>query len=279
MNINELVESAKSGDSKALEKIILEIQDKVYGLSLKMLYDPIDASDATQEILIKVITNLSSFRGESLFTTWVYRIAVNYLLRTKNNKSELTALSFEEYKDDLDLENSELWQEEIHDDLDKIFLDEIRISCLQGLLLCLSRDLRIVFLLVDVFDFNSTEGAEILEISPEAFRKRLSRAREKLQNFLFKNCNLANKSNKCKCGYHVTSQINGDRFSEENIRFGNLRVKNEFNYKDEKIVREMDELNHLGYLYKMSPDVKTPEKLFENIRQVLNSEKYIFLKN
>ena len=58
-----LVEVAKAGNKKALESIILEIRDLVYNLSLKMLLFPTDAEDATQEILVKVITSLSTFKG------------------------------------------------------------------------------------------------------------------------------------------------------------------------------------------------------------------------
>ena len=68
-----LVEAAIEGDKKALEDVILKIQDKIYGLALRMLYNPSDAEDAAQEILLKIITHLSTFRGESAFTTWIYQ--------------------------------------------------------------------------------------------------------------------------------------------------------------------------------------------------------------
>ena len=79
-DLERLVEAAKEGDKKALEELILKIQDKIYGLALRMLYNPSDAEDASQEILLKIITHLSTFRGESAFTTWMYRVAVNHLL-------------------------------------------------------------------------------------------------------------------------------------------------------------------------------------------------------
>ena len=69
--IETMVEQAKEGHKDALEALIRSIQDRIYGLSIRMLYHPADAEDATQEILIKVITHLDSFRGESAFTTWV----------------------------------------------------------------------------------------------------------------------------------------------------------------------------------------------------------------
>ena len=86
--LQSLVSKATAGDKKALEKLISGIQDMVFNLSLRMLGTFADAEDATQDILLKVITHLSSFRGDSLFTTWVFSIAVNYL---KNYKKHMFA--------------------------------------------------------------------------------------------------------------------------------------------------------------------------------------------
>ncbi|MCP4195644.1 MAG: helix-turn-helix domain-containing protein [Proteobacteria bacterium] len=69
-SLETLVELAKSGDKAALEEIVTRIQDDIYRLSLKMLWHPADTEYATQEIVIKIITQLSKFRGESLFPAW-----------------------------------------------------------------------------------------------------------------------------------------------------------------------------------------------------------------
>ena len=95
--IETLVEQAKAGDKHALEALILKIQDRIYGLSVRMLFYPADAEDATQEILIKVITRLDSFHGESAFTTWVYSIASNHLLSIRKKRAENNDWTFEEY--------------------------------------------------------------------------------------------------------------------------------------------------------------------------------------
>ena len=77
--VQVLVAQAASGDKEALEVLIADVQDMIFNLSLRMLGTFADAEDATQDILLKIITHLSSFRGESSLTTWVFRIAVNYL--------------------------------------------------------------------------------------------------------------------------------------------------------------------------------------------------------
>ena len=86
--LENLVQQAKEGSREALESVVLGIQDRIYGLALRMLGYPADAEDAAQEILIKVVTRLDSFRQESAFSTWVYRIAANHLLTTRKRLAE-----------------------------------------------------------------------------------------------------------------------------------------------------------------------------------------------
>lgn len=70
-DLNFFVEKAAAGDQAALEILIAQVQDTIFNLSLRMLGTFADAEDATQDILLKMITHLSFFRGESAFTSWV----------------------------------------------------------------------------------------------------------------------------------------------------------------------------------------------------------------
>ena len=97
----DLVQKATSGDKKSLESIVLGIQDLVFNLSLRMLGTFHDAEDATQDILLKVITHLSSFKGESSFSTWVFSIATNHLKNYQKHMFAKFPLSFEFYGDDI----------------------------------------------------------------------------------------------------------------------------------------------------------------------------------
>ena len=78
-----MVDKATAGDKKALETLVTGVQDIVFNLSLRMLGTFADAEDATQDILLKMITHLSSFRGDSSLTTWVFSIAANHLKNYK----------------------------------------------------------------------------------------------------------------------------------------------------------------------------------------------------
>jgi RNA polymerase sigma factor (sigma-70 family) len=243
-----LVNRAKDGNKESLEALVLKIQDRIYGLALRMLYHPSDAEDASQEILLKLITHLSTFRGESSFTTWMYRVAVNHLLTMRKRRAEIEAVSFEEYEKSLELDSAVDWQESHSRALQNIFVEEIRISCLQGLLLCLDREHRLAFLLVDVFDVSSEQGAAILEITAMAFRKRLSRARERIQDFLMKNCALANPDNPCTCERYLISQHYMERVDEKDLVFAKhpCRIKQEGGVLNR--IKEMDELTRIATL-------------------------------
>ena len=83
-----LVHAAVQGARNALEQLIRRHQGFVYSLAQRMLFSPEDAADATQEILICIVTNLASFRGHAAFRTWAYRIAVRQLLACKKGRVE-----------------------------------------------------------------------------------------------------------------------------------------------------------------------------------------------
>jgi RNA polymerase sigma factor (sigma-70 family) len=276
-NLESLVEAAKEGDKKALEDVILRIQDRIYGLALRMLYNPSDAEDAAQEILLKIITRLSTFRGESAFTTWMYRVAVNHLLALRRRRPELEAVSFEEYEETLELDSPVDWEESRASALQHIYVEEIMISCLQGLLLCLDREHRVAYLLVDIFDVSSEQGGAILEITPTAFRKRLSRARERIQHFLTKNCALINPDNPCTCERYVISQHYQERVAEKDLVFAGHPCRFTQAERNTHRIKEMDELTRIAALYKQYPDFQAPSALIENIRNLVRSNRYELL--
>src|SRR5258708_5724741 len=98
--MEQLISKILDGDKKALETLVLDIQKNIFNLSLRFLWVKEDAEDATQEILVKIITNLAKFEAKSKFTTWVYRISVNHLLNLKRNKLE-QQLTFTSFGEDL----------------------------------------------------------------------------------------------------------------------------------------------------------------------------------
>lgn len=145
-----LVERALEGDRSALEDLIGAVRDDVYGLAVRMLWNPEDAKDATQEILIRVVTNLGSFRGDSAFRTWVYRIGSNQLLTIRKRQAESSELTFDEFGQRLarDLADGPTWEEA--DAERRVLIEEVKIGCSQAMLLCLDRDHRLAYILGEV---------------------------------------------------------------------------------------------------------------------------------
>ena len=174
---NELVNEAKQGSRKALEQIVITHQRFIYNVALKLVKDPEEAADLSQEALIKMITKLNQFQGKSSFRSWLYRIVFNHFLQANSKKTESEALSFQAYGDFLDnIHVEDEMTEQEHQDYNQAIINT-RNKCLSSMLLCLNREQRLVFVLGSVFGLKSTEAAESLGITPENFRKQLSRAK------------------------------------------------------------------------------------------------------
>jgi RNA polymerase sigma factor (sigma-70 family) len=141
---------------------VRNIQDRIYRLALRTLFLPADAEDATQEILIKVITHLAGFKGESQFTTWVFRIATNHLLTTHKRRAEKRGFSFRRAEEGIGAALSMPSSENAEACENDLIEEEVRLSCLQGMLLCLSREIRLAFILGVVFEVTSIEGSRML---------------------------------------------------------------------------------------------------------------------
>lgn len=91
----QLIDSALQGDRSALKQLILRHEKFVYNLTVRMLWNRDDAADATQEIFLRMVTYLSSFKRESEFKTWLYRVACNHLLQwNRQNRAEKGIQSF-----------------------------------------------------------------------------------------------------------------------------------------------------------------------------------------
>src|SRR5258708_2152015 len=196
----ELVEQAKNGDSAALEQLVLRHQAWVYNIAVRMVFHPQDAEEVTQEVLVKVFTKLSTFKGESKFRTWLYRIAANHVLNMKRRSAETKVTTFADYgaaidrTPDLDLPD----RKSVPVELPRLF-EEAKNGCTMGMLLCLDRRQRLIFALGEILGVSDAVGAEVLEMTPENFRQCLTRARRDLHNFMNNQCGLVNKSNPCRC--------------------------------------------------------------------------------
>jgi len=272
--LHELAAKSIEGDREALEKLIILIRDEIYNLALYMLWHPEDAKDATQEILIKVITNLSTFRFEAAFTTWVYRIASNYLITCRKKHAEQTSVSFDEFAEDL-LDGLDSADKSNRPD-QHLLEEEVKIGCTRGMLLCLDREHRLAYVLGEVFDLPGEMGGKILGISAAAYRKRLSRARNRVRTFMKGNCGLINPNAACRCSKRVTPAIKKGRVDSHNLLFTSPSLIHK-SKSMAKQVREMEELHETAAIYRSQPSYEAPEILLEKIKALLKSDKFQIL--
>jgi RNA polymerase sigma factor (sigma-70 family) len=214
--LEELARQAIGGDREALDRLARALQGDVYGLALRMLWNREDAEDATQEILVRTVTRLAQFDCRSKLKTWVYRIAVNYILDVKKSPVEHMHLTFQRFADDL-VEG--LSSDGPADSERSLLLEEVKIGCTLGMLQCLDRPHRLAYVLGEILDLSGPESAEALEISPELFRKRLQHARTAIEAFTRAYCGLASDSAACACHRRVPAALRLGRVHPDAINF------------------------------------------------------------
>ena len=242
----ELVRRAQGGHREALEQLITRHQGWIYNIALRMVYLPEDAEDATQEILIKVITKLSTFEGRSRFSTWLYRLVVNHILNLKRGRAEGAGWTFRRYGDsldatpDMDLPDPRTVPADL-----KLLVDEARIGCTTGMLLCLDRDQRLIYVLGEIFGVTDAIGAELLEISRTNFRQKLARARRDLHSFMQGQCGLVNVANPCRCARKTQGFAQAGYLDPGKLLFARDRVTRVREVAEKKC----DELDALDVAY------------------------------
>ncbi len=271
--LNSLVDQIRQGDKDALEEFVRLIQDKVYGLALRMLYHPADAEDATQEILIKVIVHLDGFRGESKLTSWVYRIAANHLLTARKSRAEKEAISFDSIAAQIDQMEASAWKQEEAEAYQGVLVDEVRFRCMQGFQQCLDRDLRIAYVLGSVMEVSGAQGAYILDISPAAFRKRLSRARARLHEFMSNRCGMINPDNTCHCSAVARMAAQEGQSDQDQLPFS-LSPKQRLDPVFIESLKEMDEMGRMSALFKSYADMAAPESFLKELKTMIASDRF-----
>ena len=221
----DLVRLVQSGSKDALELLIGHHQRWIYNIALRMVFHPQDAEDATQEILIKLVTKLSTFRGESQFRTWLYRLVVNHLLNLKRARAEVKEMSLEDYGHELDsTPEADVAAPDSQSPEALLLVEEAKIGCTSAMLLCLDREQRLVYVLGEIFGVTDRVGAELLDISRDNFRQKLARARRDLCNFMQGKCGLVKASNPCRCAKKMQGFIQLGYLDPQHLLFARERV-------------------------------------------------------
>lgn len=269
----ELIRKATAGDRKALETVLVSVQDLVFNLSLRMLGTFPDAEDATQDILLKIMTRLSSFRGESAFSTWVFRIASNYLKSYQKHMFAKFPLSFAYYGDDI--KNADIRDvPDLTQNVEQAVLaEELKLSCTNVMLQCLDAESRCIFILGTMFRLDSRIAGDILGITPEAYRQRLSRIRSKVADFLREYCGEYGNGT-CRCKDRVDYAIQNHRINPAKLDFTAALPKEMLEVKE-----AMEEIDGISHTFAFCKTYQSPGSLKKFIQDFLNGPSFSVVHN
>ena len=235
MALEDLARRALDGDRAAVERLVRDLQGDIYGLSLRMLWNREDAEDATQEILVRTVTRLTQFDFRSKLKTWVYRIAVNYILDVKKSPVERLHMTFERFADDL---ADGLSSDGPLDAERSLLTEEVKVGCTLGMLQCLDRPHRLAYVVGELLDLPGPEAADALGITPALFRKRLQHARTAIMSFTRTYCGLASDTAACACHRRVPAAVRLGRVRNDALDFANQASS----YRDTRaFVRQVEE--------------------------------------
>jgi DNA-directed RNA polymerase specialized sigma24 family protein len=217
-----------------------------------------------------VITHLGTFRGESSFVTWLYRVAANALLTIRKGRAEEARLTFQAFEQDLDEGISDA-RVAVSPGLDEaLLLEEVKIGCTQAMLLCLDRPHRLAYILGEILELEGSEAAEVMEISPQAFRKRLSRGRAEIVSFMQRKCGLVNPQSGCRCRRRVNRAIQLGRVDPRHLLFASNAQKARDFPQVLSTIRQLEEGQRAVALYRSHPDVTVPKDFVTMIKSLIN---------
>ncbi len=257
---HELVKRATSGDAAALDEILTSLSLPFYNLALRMLRQHHDAEDATQEALIRVATNMSSFRGNSRFSTWAWTIATRCVLDFGDGRAKRAELSSEAFAADL---ADGMASPSSGDPETSAVLGDVKLGCGRAMLQTLSGDLRVAYALGEILGVEPTEAARSLGISDAAYRKRLSRARSQLQDVLRSNCGIVDESNSCRCAKRRPKAIELSRLEPQDAAGLDVDILT-------RKVQNLDALSQVAAYFRADPMINASQRLLPRVREILN---------
>ena len=216
ISLEDEARRAIGGDREALETIVRALQGDIYGLALRILCNREDAEDATQEILVRIVTRLAQFDFRSKLKTWAFRVAVNYILDVKKSAVERLHLSFESFAQDL---TEGLGLEAPAETEHSLLIEEVKVGCSLGMLQCLDRPHRLAYVLGEIFEMSGPEASAVLDISPDLFRKRLQHARTAILTFTRQHCGLVSDAAACSCNRQVPAALRAGKVRVDDCNY------------------------------------------------------------
>jgi RNA polymerase sigma factor (sigma-70 family) len=277
----DIVSAATRGELLAIDTVLVAIQPGVFNLAVRMLGNRDDAADATQEILLKVVTHLGGFRAEAAFPTWVFQVARNHLLSASTRSKEHPEVSLDAIGGRLQaglahgatLGDPQGAERSLTPE-DKAMARQVALGCTQGMLMALSRDQRLTYVLDAVFGLSSADAAEVLGITPATFRQRLLRAKAALDPFVQRTCGLANPDAECRCEKQLPALDHKRRASAAAPKVSLAAINRAELAQAEQHFGALVRMSDAAALLRAHPAYRAPDAMLGAIRTVLRSEGY-----
>ncbi len=269
-----LIESVLNGDRNSLNFLLQRHQNYIYNVALKMLNNIADAEDVTQEILIKIVTQLSKYDNtKAQFRTWLYRITFNHILNLKKNQYETIVTDFNVFFNYIDqaptIDLSDIEEKEMQQTV-----EESKIACMAGMIMCLNRTQRLVYIVGELFEIDHNLAAEIFETTPDNFRQKLSRARKDLYQWMHNRCGLVNLNNPCRCKSKTKAFVEAGYVDAKNHKWLSNYHHQIHELCESKIEDALDEGDKIyKQLYQEHP-FKTSLKANEVLDEILSNKNF-----
>lgn len=184
----KIIEKVLGGDANAFEELVLRYEKTVYNLALRMVGDRDDASDMTQEAFIKAYGSLSSFRGDSKFSVWIYRITTNVCLDFLRSKSRKQQVSLTVSDDDD--EDAQLDIPDPKADPEQQLIKKISMQSVEEGLKTLPDKQRQILVMRELGGMSYAEIGGALSLEEGTVKSRIFRARKRLCTFLLDSGNI-----------------------------------------------------------------------------------------
>lgn len=267
-----LIAKATCGDRNSLSELITRHQQYIFNIAMKMINNVEDAEDVTQEILVKLVTSLTKYDPtKGKFRTWLYRITFNHFLNIKKQSFEKVVTSFDVFFDYIDGSPNIGLSEDEEKEM-QLEIEESKVACMAGMLMCLDRSQRLTYIIGEVFEIDHQLASEIFEITPDNFRQKLSRARKDLHQWMHNRCGLVNEANPCRCPKKTKGFIQNGWVNPANKRWHSnykQKIQDLSETKIEEVLTDIDDI--YARLYKEHP-FKIAKKSEDIIEAIINND-------
>lgn len=244
------------------EKIMEEHYKYIYNFAMKLSCHPQRAEDITQETFLQAYKNIHQLKDDRAIKKWLRSICYNcFLMEYRKNKKE--ALNYVEDIEVLEQEGK-IFSVRIPEPEEEVLVEEgikeLQNGCFYAMVRKLTLQQRIVFSLIDMFGLPLAETADMVQLSENATKGLLHRARKNLDAFFSEHCNLIKTDNPCSCkawiDFRQSQETNHEKTKELLVSINDMGK----NYKFDENVR-----NKIYYLYNHMPDTEPDKQWFHTI--------------